>query len=273
MRLGISSFAFGWAVGFDGARPLKPMNVPDLIRSAHLLQLDTIQIADNMPLESLSQSDLDVLRLLALNSKIQLEVGARRLTPDRMELYAGIARALDAPFVRFVIDDRDYLPSVLEVEDVLRAGLSRMKGVTLAIENHDRFKASQLRSLLESFAGQNIGICFDTANSLGAGEGVNEVLNQLEPWVVNVHIKDIAISRIDTKMGFTVEGRPAGSGQLDIPALLQRLNRTKRCESATLELWTPRENTLLESIAKEAKWVIQSCDYLKPLLKQFSNSE
>ena len=67
-------------------------------------------------------------------------------------------------------------------------------------------------------------------------------------------------------------GRPAGAGQLDIPALLSRLYQTNRCQTATLELWTPWDKTLEESIAKEAKWVIQSCEYLLPLLKQFPTS-
>jgi len=249
------------------------MGAPDLLQWAHRLHLGTVQIADNMPLESLSESQLRELRQQATDSKIRIEVGARRLTVERMELYARIARLFDASFVRFVIDDHDYHPSIAEVERILRAGLPQMDGVTLAIENHDRFKASELRSLLESFDDQSVGICLDTANSLGAGEGVDEVLNQLEPWVVNVHIKDIAIARIDTKMGFTVEGRPAGAGQLDIPVLLSRLHQTNRCQSATLELWTPREKTLEESIEKEAQWVIQSCEYLVPLLKQFSNAE
>jgi len=273
MRLGISSFAFGWAVGFEGSLPLQPMSASDLLSWAHRLKLKTVQIADNMPLELLSERQLRELRQQASDNMIQIEVGARRLTVERMELYGRIARLFDASFVRFVIDDQDYHPSVAEVESVLRAGLPQMEGITLAIENHDRFKASQLRSLLESFDNNRVGICLDTANSLGAGEGIEEVLNQLESWVVNVHIKDIAIARIDTKMGFTVEGRPAGAGQLDIPSLLSRLHETRRCKSATLELWTPRQKLPEESIAVEARWVIQSCEYLVPLLKQFSNVE
>jgi 3-oxoisoapionate decarboxylase len=273
MRLGLSSFAFGWAVGFEGSWPSSPMTPMDLIRKAHELQIGTVQIADNLPLESLSASALSELRRIASDNCIQIEIGARCLTSDRMELVAGLARTFGASFVRFVIDDSDYHPSLPEIERVLKEGLPRMEGVILAIENHDRFKAVQLRALLESVAGDRVAICLDTANSLGAGEGIDEVLNQLEPWVVNVHIKDISISRIDTKMGFRVEGRPAGAGQIDIPALLQRLHRTGRCQSATLELWTPREATLEATVAKESQWVSESCEYLKPLLKQLSNRE
>jgi hypothetical protein len=66
-------------------------------------------------------------------------------------------------------------------------------------------------------------------------------------------------------MGFTVSGTPAGCGMLDIPALVRMLAPFKRCRTAVLELWTPPEATLEETIRKEQGWASVSAKYLKPL--------
>lgn len=266
MKFGISSYAFGWAIGFPGARSERPMDEDGLLEQAVRNGAAALQIADNLPLEEFSPDRLQRLKANAAAQNVQLEVGARRLTLQRLDLYARIARELGSPFVRFVVDDRDYQPSFAEIERILRAGLSTLEGVVLAIENHDRLPAATLRTLLESVGSRSVAICLDTANSLGAGEGIETVLRQLGPWTVNLHVKDFAIRRIDTLMGFRVEGCAAGEGQLDIPDLLNQLKAGGRCESATLELWTPRESTLVETIAKESQWVERSCRYLKPLV-------
>jgi hypothetical protein len=65
-------------------------------------------------------------------------------------------------------------------------------------------------------------------------------------------------------MGFVVEGRPAGQGLLSVTRLLQKMIPYNRCYSSTLELWTPPEATVEETIRKEARWADQSIDYLQP---------
>lgn len=270
MKFGISSYAFGWSIGFGSERPEVPMDEEGLFRQATLHNVRTIQIADNLPLEHFSEERLERLRCNANAAGIQIEVGARRLTIDRLRLYADLARYFQSPFVRFVIDDRDFHPNLDEIEHTMVAGLPLLDGIVLAIENHDRFKAEELRRLLEKIDSPQLGICLDTANSIGAGEGLQTVLEQLGPWTVNAHIKDIAIRRVDTLMGFTIEGRPAGQGDLDIPSLLRNLKHYGRCRSSTLELWTPREATPAMTIDKELAWVRHSCHYLAPLVERIS---
>jgi hypothetical protein len=65
-------------------------------------------------------------------------------------------------------------------------------------------------------------------------------------------------------MGFAVEGAPAGQGLLSVPRLLQKLIPYNRCYSATLELWTPPEAALADTIRKEAAWAEESLAYLQP---------
>ena len=196
---------------------------------------------------------------------MQLEVGARRLTFGNVEAYATIARRLGAKLIRFVIDDADYHPTPEAVSIVLRQCVPLLAGLELGIENHDRFPAATLREMIESAGSDRIGVCLDTANSLGAGEGLDTVLRELGPLTVNLHIKDFQIARVPHLMGFTMEGRPAGGGMLDVPAMLADLAPFPRCETAVLELWTPPEPDLERTVAKEESWAAQSLEYLKPL--------
>lgn len=265
MILGLSSYTFGWAVGVPGHRPAHPLDEQGLLDLVCAHGLSLLQIGDNLPLHTFEPARLDRLAERAARAGVQLEVGARRLTSDRVAAYAAIARRLGATLVRFVIDDADYHPTPSAVAEILRAAVGELEGLTLGLENHDRFAAATLRGILEDAGSERIGICLDTANSLGAGEGLNTVLEVLGPWTVNLHIKDFQIERLPHLMGFTVTGRPAGGGFLDVPGLLARLAEFGRCRTAVLELWTPPEAELDQTLAKEATWARQSVDFLKPL--------
>ncbi len=116
---------------------------------------------------------------------------------------------------------------------------------------------------MEEIGHERVGICLDTANSLGAGEGIGEVAAALAPWTVNLHIKDYAIARLPYLMGFTITGRPAGSGALDLEAVLATLRPFGRCATAILELWTPPEPDIADTIAKEHGGAVESLEWLK----------
>ena len=265
MILGLSSYTFGWAVGVPGHIPAHPLEEHGLLDKCGEHGVKLLQIGDNLPLHKFDEARLSRLADRAARDGVQIEVGARRLTLANVEAYAAIARRLGAKLIRFVIDDVDYHPSPATISTLLRQCMPLLAGLRLGIENHDRFPAATLREMIESAGSDRIGICLDTANSLGAGEGLDTVLRQLGLLTLNLHIKDFQIARVPHLMGFTVQGRPAGGGMLDIPALLAGLAPFKRCETAVLELWTPPEPDIGASVAKEAAWAAQSLAYLKPL--------
>jgi sugar phosphate isomerase/epimerase len=264
MKLGISSYTFGWAVGVKGFARSVSLNERDLLEIAARENVGVLQIGDNLPLHSIDHSTLVAFGDDAKARNIQLEVGARRLTAERISQYTQIARTLGARIIRFVIDDADYRPEPNSVIHVLKDSARLLDGFVLGIENHDRFAAKTLRHIIESTGDERIGVCLDTANSLGAGEGIEAVAETLAPLVVNLHIKDFHIERVPYLMGFTVSGRPAGAGMLNIPKLLETLEPHKKCETAILELWTPPEARIEETIAKETRWASESLKYLKP---------
>jgi sugar phosphate isomerase/epimerase len=264
MQLGLSSYTFGWAVGVRGHEPLQPLDEHGLLDKCQAHGVKLLQIGDNLPLHKFGEERLHQLATRAVREGIQIEVGARRLTVERIAEYATIARQLDAKLIRFVIDDADFHPKPDAVSGALRDAAPLLDGLTLGIENHDRFFAATLRSIIETAGDNRIGVCLDTANSLGAGEGLETVIGTLAPLTVNLHIKDFHIERVPHLMGFTVSGRPAGVGFLDVPGLLERLGPFSRCRTAILELWTPPESDVQQTIAKEAAWAGQSLEYLKP---------
>lgn len=268
MKLGLSSYTYGWAVGVRGHDPAHPLDEHGLLDHAREHGVKLLQIGDNLPVESFDEARLNRLAARAADEGVRLEIGARRLTRERIAIYAALARRLDATLIRFVIDDADYHPSPEDVAAILRATAPILGDLTLGIENHDRFAAGTLRQIIESADCAQIGVCLDTANSLGAGEGLETVTAQLASLAVNLHIKDFNVERLPHLMGFTITGRPAGRGFVGVPALLAQLAPFHRCHTAILELWTPPEPLLADTIAKEAAWAAESLAFLRPLFTQ-----
>jgi sugar phosphate isomerase/epimerase len=266
IHLGLSSYTFGWAVGVPGFEPARPLDEQGLLDKVREHGLRLLQVGDNLPLHALEETRLAAFAERAVSDGVEIEVGTRRLTVERVDAYVRLARRLGSKLIRIVIDDTDYHPTPSDVAAVLRECAGLLDGVSLGIENHDRFPARVLRDMIERAGCERIGVCLDTANSLGAGEGIEVVAQTLAPLVLNLHIKDFHIARVPYQMGFTVAGRPAGNGFLDLPRLLQQLEGSP-CRTAVLELWTPHGARVEETVATEAAWAAQSIQYLKPFFK------
>jgi len=268
MRLGISSYTYPWAIGIPGQHPHDPMSAQRLLGRASELGVHVVQVADNLPLDQLESPEIDALGKTAANENIDIEVGTRGIGIQQLTTYLKLAQRLGSPIVRVVIDTRNHHPSVEEVVKTLLEVVPEFEnaGVHLAIENHDRFGARTLVDIIKRVGNDCVGICLDTVNSFGALEGPEVVLRALGPLVVNLHVKDFSIFRADHMMGFTIEGRPAGKGQLNIPWLLQELRGLGTDPNAILELWTPPSDTIASTVAKEDAWAIESVAYLRTLI-------
>jgi sugar phosphate isomerase/epimerase len=265
MVLGLSSFAYGWTVGTEPDSPR--LSAMDLIERTCSYGLKCLQVGDNVPLHMSTSGTLKELKAFALKNNIRLEVGARKLTEDHLQRYLEITRFLEAPLLRFVVDGHGYEPSANAIVSILKNILSELKksGITLGIENHDRFKAKELAVMIEGVADENVGVCLDCVNSIGAGEGLEWVADILAPYTVNLHIKDFSIRRVSNNMGFTVTGAQAGTGMLNLPWLMEKLEQYGRCCSAVLEQWVPAETNPDKTIEKENNWAEKGSAYLKQL--------
>ena len=267
LKIGIGSYTFTWSIGVPGYGNKTPLSAFDLIEKASELKAEVVQFADNMALENYSRDELAGLLSFAGERSIAIEVGAKGLTLERLNMYTAIAAFLQAGILRFIIDDDGYEPSPDIVIEVIRSCIPALEEakVRLALENHDRLNCAQFSSIIEACNSPFVGICLDTVNSLGIPEGTAEVINALSPLTLNLHVKDFSIGRLDHKMGFRVEGMPAGEGKLDIAGLFSKLSAMGKCRSAILELWTPFGPTLEDTIARENDWAYKSMQYLRQL--------
>lgn len=270
MKLGLGTYAFAWALGVPGYDTTTPMTGIQFIDKAHQLGVKLVQIADNLPLDQMSTSAFNALIARAHDYDISIEVGTRGIMHDHLRRYLDIAIACKSPILRVVIDSADHQPSPEQVVEILRTIIPEFErnSVVLAIENHDRFKVQVLADIVTALDSPNIGICLDTVNSFGSLEGPDVVINTLGRHVVNLHIKDFKIERLNHNMGFILEGTPAGQGMLDVLSVIKRLQAFDREFNAILELWNPYEGDLAKTIESEALWAQQSVIYLRTLIKE-----
>jgi len=266
MKPGVSSYAFGWAVNAGEFTP------DQLLDFAIQHRLPVVQFGDHVPLHEYEPAVLDRLASRAQAAGLEIQTGARGLTPEHLETYLAISRRVGARLLRFVIDGEGCRPDPAAIAGLLRNQLRSLQaaGVTLAIENHDRFPCVALRRLVDELDDASVGICLDTANSLGAGEGIAEVLEQLAPVCVNLHVKDFAIERLPHLMGFAVTGRSLGEGVLPLASVLAKVERSGRCDSAIVETWPPPESRLSATLAKESDWAARSVVALRAALDRLA---
>jgi 3-oxoisoapionate decarboxylase len=270
VRLGISTYAFTWSVGVPGyPAPSQPWTVFDVLARAHDLGIRVVQIADNIPLHAMPDEERARLKADAEARGIALEIGTRGIRTPHLRTYLALAAYFASPILRVVMDTDDHHPSIAEAADLIRGVMPEFEaaGITLAVENHDRFRAHELIDLMERIDHPRVGICLDTVNSFGALEGPEVVVAALGPYVVNLHAKEFVVQRAPHKMGFSVFGAPAGQGMMNLPWLLDTLSRYGRDYSTIIESWPAPEATVDESAAKEQRWAQESTTYLRTLIK------
>jgi sugar phosphate isomerase/epimerase len=269
MQLGLSSYTYTWAVGIPGSMPENPISAKQLIDKAADAGVGLVQIADNLPLENFSDKELNILINYATDKNVSLEMGGRGLTPEHTFQCLLTAEKLRSPILRMVIDGAGFEPDIQTITGIVKDLLPEFESrkIRLAIENHDRLKAHEFENIIQAAGSEYVGICLDSVNSMGAGEGFEEVSKILLPYTINLHIKDFTIRRVPHKMGIIIEGAPAGQGMLNIEELIDKLRFTSSCQSAILELWTPPEPAIEDTLKKEEKWALESIDYLKKKLK------
>lgn len=270
MQLGLSTYTYTWSFGVPGSMPENPMTINDLVDKAVALQLDCIQVADNVPLHQKPEQELEQILQYATEKHIAIETGFRGLTSANLQQYIQIAARLKSRILRVVIDMPGYEPEIEEVILVIRKFVPQLEklNILLAIENHDRLKAREFIQIIEGVNSTNVGMCLDTVNSFGAGEGTETIISLLAPYTVNVHLKEFTVKRIWHKMGFVIEGAPLGEGMLPVEEIFEK---TKRLSvSAILEQWTPPCEILADTILKEDRWAEESIRNLKIKIKNLT---
>ncbi|MDZ7638057.1 MAG: TIM barrel protein [Bryobacterales bacterium] len=266
MKLGIGSYCYMWSIGQQKAVPASPLSAIGLLEEATRLNVDVVQFGPNLVLRD---EELDGVCAEARRRGIEIELGMEGLDAKAVGKQLIRCRRLGARLLRSVHLYEGESPGTEELAATLRALLPALEthGVYLAIENA-RTPARLLRQALDAIASPWLGITLDTVNSLSIPEGTEEVVRHLAAHTLCLHVKDFRVQRLWHKMGFSVEGTPAGEGQLDVPWLLGQLREAGADPNAILELWVPEQPSLEETIALEREWVEQSVETLRRLIAE-----
>lgn len=268
MKLGISSFTYGWAVGIEGYTPAEPMGFLELIERTHDFGLSLLQVGDNLPLDQLTDSELQEGKQALKQYGIELELGIRGLRDSRIRKYLELCRLFSSRLLRVVIDEAGYEPAEEEIIRILKRWDPelRSEGITVGIENHERLKAVQLASIIRQVGSPFVGICLDTANSLGALEGLDTVADTLIPYTVNLHAKDVSVHRLKSQLGFEITGTVSGEGMLNMVDLIRRVSENGRDVNCILEQWTAYTGDLEGTIRKEAREAVKGVHNLQKII-------
>ena len=268
MELGIGSWSVPWSIGVRGyPQPSRPLGAVDLLEKAVEADVGVVQIADNLPLHEIPETELDGLREAACARGLTLEAGTRGVDPEHLVRYAGIAHRIGARVLRTVLSGSMCRPEQMAAAEAgIRQILPALErtGVTLALENNEAFSAAEFAGLMLRIASPRVGICLDTANSLGRPEMLETVVDKLAEHAVVLHAKDYDIRRTDTRMGFSVVGQPAGEGRVDFDWVLAELRQRGRTGiSVIVEHWPPFVGTIEDTVRIEEEWLARSVRFLR----------
>jgi sugar phosphate isomerase/epimerase len=269
MQPGLGSYAYPWSIGIPGHPPAMAMTVFDLLAEAERLGVGLIQLCDNLPLTVLTPEDLDRFEARARAGNVGVELGTLGMDPANLRSHLALARRFHCRFLRLVLDSPGDEPGPDEVVSRLEVLLPEFEaaGVLLAIENHDRFPSATLASIIRRLGPSRAGICLDTVNSFGAMEGPAVVVRNLAEFTACLHVKDFSIRRMSHRLGFTLEGRPAGCGLLDVPWVLDQLAASPHPFNLILENWVPPAGALADTILMERAWCEEGVQYLRQVLR------
>lgn len=123
-----------------------------------------------------------------------------------------------------------------------RGTLARMRRVferhplAIGIENHKDWLAAELVSLLREIDCEKLGVCLDFGNNLSLLEDPDETIEQLAPFAVTTHLKDMAVA--GTADGFEMAEVPLGEGQLPLERYVSFVRRERPDVRFTLEMIT-----------------------------------
>ena len=186
------------------------------------------------------------VKVLCKIANISFLAGERNcLEAIRKEM--GIAQALDAEMLMIVPYllptelkraermGKEQLRKILVERFSLAVPEGKQRGLTVCFETtpHDEFalsSAEDCRAVLEQVPG--LGLVFDTANMLPAGEDPLSYYELLKDQIVHVHLKDVALTKSSRTMWgeFTADGEKMncclwGEGVVPIDEIVERMIR------------------------------------------------
>ena len=267
MKVGLTSYAFRWAIQGHGMPGDAPMTPTQLLSKAAELGAEVVQICDNLPLVRLPLAELERIARHSVELGLTIELGIRGNAPDDLRRNVAVAQSLHVRVLRVVFSGPEWLPDADEVVIFLRTLVPdlRATGVTLAIENRFRFTPRTLVQIVRRVNDASVGVCLDPLNSIASLIGPAETIAALAPLAVTAHAKDAVIRR--PSAGFYIAGCPLGQGLVDLAGMVGALRAGGHCRSILAEGWMDPLDDPAATLAQEEAWARHGLAYLHALVR------
>jgi 3-oxoisoapionate decarboxylase len=280
MKVGIDSYCYHRFFGEiyeNQSPPERPMSQEEFLRRAIGLRVDGVSL-ETCFLPSLDESYLAGLRELIDQAGLEVVVAwghpegfAAGRHPERiadLQRMLRVCHLLGARVMRVVGSSAEYrqephAPQLAKLARIFRecAQLAQDAGLRLAMGNHNDFNTEELLDLLSQVDHPCFGITFDTGNSLRIGDDPVAAAHRLAPHIYATHTKDVArLESAQPSDWFYYASRPAGQGDIDLPAIIDVLE-----EVGYQGLFAVEVDYLPADCADEDRAVEESVRYLQAL--------
>jgi sugar phosphate isomerase/epimerase len=106
----------------------------------------------------------------------------------------------------------------------------------LGLENHKDWTIEEMVPLLKSYSSEYLGTCIDFGNNMALLDDPVELVEALAPFVVNTHIKDMAVEEYED--GFLLAEVALGKGLVDLKRCVAALNKARPGVKYSLDMLT-----------------------------------
>jgi sugar phosphate isomerase/epimerase len=108
--------------------------------------------------------------------------------------------------------------------------------IPLGLENHKDWTDDEFLALLKRYSSEYFGACLDFGNNISLLDDPMDSIERLAPFVVNTHLKDMAIDTDED--GFLSSEVPLGQGYLDLPRVIRLVQQARPTMNFCLEMIT-----------------------------------
>jgi sugar phosphate isomerase/epimerase len=264
-KIGVGSWTFPWATGtVQDQRPTSILDPVGVVERTIDIGVHVVHFLDNLPLDSFDNQMLDRARDLAREHNIEVEVGTRGTQPEHLRKYLSIAQRMGARLLRTMGGWHKAPAPVDQIKANFRQVLPEFTdaGVRIALENYEAYSTAEIAAIVRELDDASLGVCLDLTNSFAAMESADEILENLAPFTISVHLKEFTVERLEYLMGFAFRGKPTGQGVLPLTKIFETLLANSRKANVIVEQWPPFDETLEQTMKMEFEWARQGVEHL-----------
>jgi len=207
------------------------------------------------------------LKRMASEYEISLEVGTAGTDREHLLKFLEIAHFLKSPILRTGQSITETHLGITEIENRIKDVIPECEkaGIVMVLENQESYSTAEFAKLIVNVDQPNLRVCLDLSRALGAMEGPREVLDGLGPLCGNFLFRDVLVNNSQASLGYTVEGRPAGKGNIPVKWALEKLRGFGIDHTTIIELWPPWQGDIETTVRMENEWVAESVEFMRNL--------